>query len=207
MRYEGKIVKWHDDKGFGFIRATQDSKDVFLHISQIHRLKKRPEINEIVSYEIVKDERGRFRAENVSYRSNQVNPTKSSNSTSFSKSFLVFILLFFIFVIERSLNGFLPLWFPLVFFAANLIVFLYYYQDKTSALKNDWRTPENTLHWLSLIGGWGGAYFAQKIFKHKHKKQSFMFTYKLTVLMNCVVITLYSVPQLSSKIITLVSNI
>ncbi len=203
MRYEGKIVKWYDDKGFGFIRATQDSKDVFLHISQIHRLKKRPEINEIVSYEIVKDEKGRFRAENVSYPVNQVNPTKRSNSTSFSKSFLIFILLFFAFVIERSLKGFLPLWFPIVFFGANLIVFLYYYQDKTSALKNDWRTPENTLHWLSLIGGWGGAYIAQKIFKHKYKKQSFMLNYKLTVLINCVAIILYSTPNLLINMINL----
>ena len=203
MRYEGKIVKWYDDKGFGFIRATQDSKDVFLHISQIHRLKKRPEINELVSYEINKDEKGRFRAENVSYLFIQANLTKRSNSISFSKSFLIFILLFLVFVIERSLKGFLPLWFPLVFLSANLIVFLYYYQDKTSALKNEWRTSENTLHWFSLIGGWGGAYIAQKIFKHKHKKQSFMFTYKLTVLINCVAIILYSTPKLLNSIINL----
>ncbi len=60
MRYEGKIVKWYDDKGFGFIRATKDSKDFFLHISQIHRLKKRPEINELISYEIAKDEKAAF---------------------------------------------------------------------------------------------------------------------------------------------------
>ncbi len=101
------------------------------------------------------------------------------------------------------MHGFLPLWFPFVYLAANLIVFLYYYQDKASALKNNWRTPENTLHWLSLIGGWGGAYIAQKIFKHKHKKQSFMFTYKLTVLINCLVIILYSIPQLFIHTLTL----
>lgn len=203
MRYEGKIVKWYNDKGFGFIRATKDSKDVFLHISQIQRLKKRPEINELVSYEIAKDEKGRFRAANVSYIVNQDNHKKSSNSASLSYSFLIFIFLFIAFLIERSLHGFLPPWFPLVYLSANLIVFLYYYQDKKSALKSDWRTPENTLHWLSLIGGWGGAYIAQKIFKHKHKKQSFMFTYKLTVLINCLVIILYSVPQFLNAILAL----
>lgn len=202
MRYEGKIVKWDDDKGFGFIRATQDSKDVFLHISQIHRLKKRPVINELVSYDIVKDETGRFRAANVCYVLDKANLKNSSTSVSFSCSFLIFIFLFLTFVIERSLKGFLPPWFPLLVLGANLITFLYYYQDKISALKNDWRTSENTLHWFSLIGGWGGAYIAQKIFKHKRKKQSFMLTYKLTVLINCLVIILYSTPQLLNKILT-----
>lgn len=201
MRYEGKIVKWDDDKGFGFIRATQNSKDVFLHISQIHRLKKRPVINDLVSYDIVIDETGRFRAANVCYVLDKANKNRST-SASFSYSFLIFIFLFLTFVIERSLKGFLPPWFPLLVLGANLITFLYYYQDKISALKNDWRTSENTLHWFSLIGGWGGAYIAQKIFKHKHKKQSFMLTYKLTVLINCLVIILYSTPQLLNKILT-----
>jgi cold shock CspA family protein len=90
MRYQGKIIKWYDDKGFGFIRAAVDSKDVFLHISQIHKLKKRPEINELVTYEVTKDEKGRFRAVNVAYLVAQDNSRKSDNSTSFSFSSLCF---------------------------------------------------------------------------------------------------------------------
>ena len=38
MRCQGKIIKWHDDKGFGFLRANGESKDVFLHISDIYKL-------------------------------------------------------------------------------------------------------------------------------------------------------------------------
>ena len=192
MRYQGKIIKWYDDKGFGFVRATTDSKDVFLHISQIHKLNKRPEINEIVTYEITKDEEGRFRAINVAYLLEQENPRKLDNSTSFSFIFLAFIFLFAVFVLERTLKGHLPHFYIFIYLGSNLFVFLYYYQDKTSAIKNDWRTQESTLHWLSLLGGWGGAYVAQKLFRHKHKKASFMFTYKLTVLFNCLAIILYS---------------
>lgn len=208
MRYEGKIVKWYDEKGFGFIRTTHDSKDVFLHISQIHRLRKKPEINELVSYEITRDEKGRFRALNVSYLSDSkylksLGYSRRHNATSFNYSFLFFTLIFLAFVIERSLKGFLPLWFPLVFLGVNLTIFLFYYQDKTSAVKNQWRISENTLHWFSLIGGWGGAYVAQKVFKHKHKKQSFLFIYKLTVLINCLTIILYSVPQVFNILLNL----
>lgn len=97
---------------------------------------------------------------------------------------------------DRTLKGFLPPFYIFIYLGSNLFVFLYYYQDKTSAIKKDWRTPETTLHWLSLLGGWGCAYIAQKLFKHKHKKASFMLTYKLTVLLNCLIIALYSVPQL-----------
>ena len=196
MRSQGKIIKWYDDKGFGFIRATTDSKDVFLHISQIHQLKKRPEINELVTYEVTKDEKGRFRAVNVAYLLAQENFRKSDNSTSFSFIFLAFIFLFSAFVLERTLKGLLPHFYIFIYLGANLVVFLYYYQDKTSAIKHHWRTPETTLHWLSLLGGWGGAYIAQKFFRHKHKKESFMFTYKFTVIFNCLVIILYSAPQL-----------
>lgn len=196
MRYQGKIIKWYDDKGFGFIRAAQDSKDVFLHISEIHKLNKRPEINESVTYEITKDEKGRFRAMNVGYQSTQTNINKSDMPTSFSYAFLMFFFLFAAFIIERALKGFLPPITVFMFVGANLIVFLYYYQDKASAIKKNWRTPESTLHFMSLIGGWGGAYIAQKMFRHKHKKTSFMMVYKLTILINCSVIILYSVPEL-----------
>lgn len=203
MRYQGKIIKWYDDKGFGFIRATQDSKDVFLHISDIHKLKKRPEINESVIYEIAKDEKGRFRAVNVAYPSARAHTNKSPTPTSFSYVFLTFIFLFAAFIIERTLSGFLPHFVPWIFVGANLVVFLYYYQDKASAIKKDRRTPESTLHLLSLLGGWGGAYIAQKTFKHKHKKPSFIAEYKLTVLINCSAIILYSVPELHDALTTL----
>lgn len=205
MRYQGKIVKWQDDKGFGFVRATSDSKDVFLHISDIHRLNKRPEVNEQISYELIKDDRGRFRATHVAYLNKSANVNKIEQPTKLSSAFLAFILIFFILVIERTLKGVLPVTFTLMLFGANLLLFLYYYQDKTSAIKKAWRTPESTLHWLSLIGGWPSAYVAQKLFNHKHKKQSFVVTYRLTVFINCSAVMLYSLPDLQNILISLLA--
>ena len=202
MRYQGKIVKWYDDKGFGFIRATNDSKDIFFHISDIHQLKKRPEIDELVTYDLREDERGRFNAINVGYLAKNKYIVKSTVQSALNPYFLVFFLLFCTFVIERTLKGFLPAIFLFIFFGANLVVFLFYYQDKVSANKNEWRITESTLHLFSLVGGWGGAYIAQKTFSHKHKKASFMFTYKITILINCTLITLYAIPILRELILT-----
>jgi uncharacterized membrane protein YsdA (DUF1294 family)/cold shock CspA family protein len=203
MHYQGKIIKWYDDKGFGFVRATSDSKDVFLHISDIHRLNKRPEIDELVSYELIKDERGGFRATNVAYQVKSATVRNTKKPTRLNSVFLFFILIFFTLVIERTVKGFLPVTFTLILLGSNLLLFLYYYQDKTSAIKKAWRTPESTLHWLSLTGGWPSAYVAQKLFNHKHKKQSFVVTYKLTVLLNCIAVMLYSLPYLQSVLISL----
>ena len=55
----------------------------------------------------------------------------------------------------------------------NLVTILAYYVDKRAAINRRWRIPEKNLHMLELLGGWTGAYFAQKIFHHKTKKQSY----------------------------------
>lgn len=196
MRFQGKIIKWHDDKGFGFVRANGESKDIFLHIPDIHKLNQRPDVNDLLTYDLIKDEHGRFRAVNVSYLQSEKKVKDSVKPTSFSSIFITFIFFFTVFIIERSAMGYLPHVFPYVFIGINLITFFYYYHDKNSALKNNWRTPESTLHWLSLFGGWAGAYIAQNLFKHKYKKDSFMTIYKLIVLLDCAVTILYSVPKL-----------
>jgi len=87
MRYQGKIIKWQDDKGFGFVRATNDSKDVFLHISDIHRLNKRPEVNKQISYELIKDDRGRFRATHVAYLTKSANVNRIEQPPKLSSAF------------------------------------------------------------------------------------------------------------------------
>ena len=101
MRYQGKLVKWYDDKGFGFIRATIDSKDVFLHISEFQKLNKRPAIGEFLSYEITQDDKGPFRAVNVSRPNTQSSTKKTNEKTEFSFTFVVFFLIFTSFIIEQ----------------------------------------------------------------------------------------------------------
>jgi uncharacterized membrane protein YsdA (DUF1294 family)/cold shock CspA family protein len=66
----------------------------------------------------------------------------------------------------------------------SLLTFFVYGFDKSAAQAGRWRTAENTLHLLSLAGGWPGAWCAQRLFRHKSRKASFMAGYWATVLVN-----------------------
>ncbi|MCF7848128.1 MAG: DUF1294 domain-containing protein [Kiritimatiellales bacterium] len=66
----------------------------------------------------------------------------------------------------------------------SLLTFIMYAVDKSAAKKGAWRTPESTLHLLSLIGGWPGALVAQQTLRHKTRKQPFRFVFWTTVLLN-----------------------
>lgn len=55
----------------------------------------------------------------------------------------------------------------------NLATLLAYFADKRAAVRGDWRVPEAHLHTLEFLGGWVGAFVAQKLFHHKTKKGSY----------------------------------
>lgn len=62
MRIHGTLTKWNDDRGFGFITPSQGDADIFVHISAFPRNAKRPEVNEIVSFETEITPDGKLRA-------------------------------------------------------------------------------------------------------------------------------------------------
>ncbi|VEB40288.1 Protein of uncharacterised function (DUF1294) [Chromobacterium violaceum] len=61
---------------------------------------------------------------------------------------------------------------------------LAYWLDKRAALRGQWRIPEARLQWLHLAGGWPAAWFAQRAFRHKTRKQPFLALYWLSALAN-----------------------
>ena len=59
-----------------------------------------------------------------------------------------------------------------------------YWYDKRQAQAGAWRTPESTLHWLALLGGWPGALLAQQWLRHKSSKTAFRRVFWCTVALN-----------------------
>ena len=76
--------------------------------------------------------------------------------------------------------------FQLIFI--NISTFIAYFVDKRAAVRGAWRVPERELHTLEFLGGWIGAFFAQRIFRHKISKRSYQLTYKLMIIMELAAI-------------------
>ena len=63
---KGKLTTWKDDQGFGFIKATDCSKDIYLHISQLKGMSRRPKVGDTIIYELKTKEDGKLCASNAS---------------------------------------------------------------------------------------------------------------------------------------------
>ena len=72
-------------------------------------------------------------------------------------------------------------WILLYYGVVSLIAFGFYAYDKRQARRGGWRVSEAMLHLLSLLGGWPGAFAAQRILRHKWRKASFMIVFWLIV--------------------------
>lgn len=182
MRYQGKLITWKDDKGFGFVVQNGGTEQVFVHIREFTSRRRRPVVNEIISYEIATDAQGRKQARNVSQvgtATNATSPVKTGNFT------LILAAAFLMFLCAAAALGKLPLAVPGLYLAASLIAYFVYAIDKSAARQGAWRTQESTLHLLSLIDGWPGALLAQKKLRHKNRKASFQAVFWLTVVINC----------------------
>jgi cold shock CspA family protein len=65
MRFQGKLDKWNDDRGFGFITPLSGDEPVFVHVSAFARDGRRPKLGETVSFEVEPAGDGKKRATNV----------------------------------------------------------------------------------------------------------------------------------------------
>ena len=95
----GKLTKWKDERGFGFIQPVDGSQEVFLHISEVKDATRRPQENDTIYYHCVVDSDGKVRACNafiLGARNKSVslsNRTKLSDTTTSSFPIVEVLLL------------------------------------------------------------------------------------------------------------------
>jgi cold shock CspA family protein len=102
---QGSIIRWNDDRGFGFISSTEIKGDVFAHISQFKEGHHRPKIGDAVLFQIV-NENGKQSAKSISLIGIKPKPQNKQSLTSKLFSFLIVILIAFVvytFIIKPKL--------------------------------------------------------------------------------------------------------
>ncbi|MFC1831761.1 DUF1294 domain-containing protein [Thermodesulfobacteriota bacterium] len=178
----GKITKWNDEKGFGFITPNSGGKSVFIHINDFSKRHKRPVLGLSVTYELSKDSKGRACAIDVCPEKGHKKTTKADKQ---KLSAIIISGAFICLVGGLVVLHKLP---PVIlgaYIVLSVLTFGLYAKDKSAALSGNWRISESTLHLFSLIGGWPGAALAQSQLRHKSKKTSFRAVYWITVVINC----------------------
>lgn len=162
-KQKGKINKWNDEKGYGFIQPDDRSNNIFLHISGLNN-NRRPRVGDRISYQLERDRSNRICAKNAQLEG--VLPSGMNLG-----SLLIMLICPITLGWGLGINYFTVslLWYSFI----NTVTFLVYGNDKHRAKQDKWRISENKLHTLELLGGFTGALIAQEHYRHKSKKISY----------------------------------
>jgi uncharacterized membrane protein YsdA (DUF1294 family) len=95
--------------------------------------------------------------------------------------------------IALSLTKGVSIWFAAAYVVLSLICLLAYAFDKSAAIAGRWRSSEQSLLLLGLVGGWPGGLLAQQLLRHKSSKTSFRGAFWVTVVVNVSAFVLFHV--------------
>jgi len=199
-KQQGVIVRFDDHKGFGFIKVQDQGRDdeLFFHISE-YLPPRRPKVGDEVVFGSKRDNQGRLQAceiqelgfvqEKIAQKNGQIrrrNQQKSQQAEfeAGQKKRLFLGAAFYGVLVLLAATTKLSWLFVGWYLALGVITYLSYAKDKAAAQQGEWRTPESTLHVLSVLGGWVGAMVAQTYLRHKSQKVEFRLVYYFTVVVN-----------------------
>lgn len=173
----GTVLEWDSRRGFGFL--DHGGTRLFLHRRDCAAGHQAPIRGDVVSFRVGRDARGRPCAQQAE--------TVSSRSRLQVSHFMALLVLLFLPTLAALKGPFDPRIVAGYAAVLSILAWSAYRSDKTRALAGAWRIPESTLHTLALLGGWPGAFLAQKHLRHKTSKASFQCRFWLVVgLYQCV---------------------
>lgn len=174
----GIITQWLDDKGFGWVESG--GKRFFAHIKDFDRGQRRPQAGEEVRFIQGVDPKGRACAKRVTF----VNANKAQASSGGSGGWIHLCLML-------ALPLLALVWLPLPWWmgagwmlVASWVTDGMYAYDKQQAVSKGWRVSEGSLHLAEFLGGWPGAFLAQRRLRHKCSKPGYQAVFWTIVLLH-----------------------
>lgn len=182
----GRVARWHDDKGYGFIATQEPPLQIFFHISVLQARQRRPQADERVTVKARYAE-GRWTATEVTSPGREGAARQAEQKRGRVLIQPMRDKLMYALPVCGLWLALLLLKLPKLFAAAaalSVLALLLYALDKHAALTESRRIPEAKLNLLALLGGWPGALLARYLFRHKTVKQPFVLLFWLAVSAN-----------------------
>jgi uncharacterized membrane protein YsdA (DUF1294 family)/cold shock CspA family protein len=172
----GYITEWNRERSSGYIES--DGRRIFLHIHDFADRRRLPEVGDRVSFVLGADQEGRACAQRAVFAGG------GGGFGLVSSILLVVLAVAPGYALYRLSGSFRPAY--LAGYAAGIsaITFLVYWWDKVRARAHESRGPETLLHLLELLGGWPGAFVAQRLLRHKTAKRVYQFFFWLIVIVH-----------------------
>jgi uncharacterized membrane protein YsdA (DUF1294 family)/cold shock CspA family protein len=195
MRQQGKLIDWYDERGYGFVIRHGETQRVYVHISEFVEGQRRPVGGDALIYDVIPGKGGSLAAINIvlpeTLRQEAVvqKTGRGRDARAYFVAAIASGLLVLLTVMGKLAFGVL-VWYAL----ASGIAFLTYAADKRAAVDRRRRIPEDQLHAIALLGGWPGALVAQRRFRHKSAKRSFLAMFWATVLVNVAGLVFFLTP-------------
>jgi uncharacterized membrane protein YsdA (DUF1294 family)/cold shock CspA family protein len=166
-----RIAEWNHEKGYGFLQVGKGR--LFLHRRDFAEHHKRPAVGDVIRFLPGQDAQGRTCATKA------VHVNDGGRITPLAIVLLACLLVLPAIALHR--HGADWRWAGAVVLVMGTISYGCYALDKGRARKKAWRISENGLHLTELLGGWPGAFLAQRRLRHKCSKKSYQFVFWLIV--------------------------
>ena len=167
-----KIVEWDNQKGFGFLQVGE--RRLFLHWRDFAERHKRPAVGDVIRFTCGVDAKGRTCAKNA------VHVNDGGRITVLAVLVLACLLVMPVIALHR--RGVDLRWVGAYAVVIGAVSYGSYAVDKRRARAKEWRISEAGLHLTEVLGGWPGAFLAQRRLRHKCSKGSYQVVFWLIVL-------------------------
>lgn len=186
--FTSPITDWNHNKGFGFLKHNK--KQLFLHRKDFLHQHKLPNKGDRIHFQLGTDTKGRECAVKAKHSKDGRRLTLGT-WTALALLMLPPLLALHKIALALQLPALYSAAALLLLAVLNAITYRTYANDKRQARAQEWRTPERSLHILSIIGGWPAAFIAQRKLRHKISKAKFLRTFWLTPLAHILLALAY----------------
>lgn len=111
----GLLKRWNDEKAFGFIKSESSKSDVFIHISALKGMSRRPIVGDTIFFNVQTDQDGKQKAFNaridgvaqlrpVAQRKNKTENRKTTNPWLVKLLILITLLPITLFIYDKNIS-------------------------------------------------------------------------------------------------------